>query len=182
MTRTTRFLIAILTALLLLLAGCGKQEAPSPSPSPTPTPTPPPKVAGNPNCSPDGPQGQACKLTTGQIAAETGDDHTCAHFNPDNAIIVKMTGNPGNGKFKKIRVVQGNGHDDDFQISIEACPGATVKNPFPNAKNPHKNDWDSGELDPNVKPGWKYRLILTEYKKKGGAQESDPHIIIDAGP
>lgn len=180
MKPTTRFLIAILTALLLLLlAGCGKQEAPSPSP--TPTPAPPPKVSGNPRCSPDGPQGQACKLTTGDIASESGPEHSCAQFNPDDAIIIKMTGNPGGGKYKKIRVVRGGGHSDDFEVSIEACPGATVKNPFPNAKNPHKNDWDSGDLDPNVKAGWKYRLILKEIKK-GATQESDPHIIIDAGP
>jgi hypothetical protein len=183
MTRTSTFLAVSFVALLLVLAGCSTQQAP-PSATPTPTatpPAPPPTAGGNPHCVGDGPQSEKCKLTTDDVASETGSEHDCGpQFSLEKAIHIKKDWVAGPGKFKQIRVVKGAGHTKDFEITIEACPGSPA-NPFPNATNPQKKDWNSGDLATSVPAGSRYRLIMKEKTKKG-SMESDPHIVIDQGP
>lgn len=177
---SAHYAVLLLVALLWALAGCSTEKAP-PSPTPTPTPAPPPAAGGNPHCVGDGPQGEKCKLTSGEVANETGSEHDCGpSFSLEKAIHIKKDWVAGPGKFKKIRVVKGGGGNKDFDITIEACPGSPA-NPFPNASNPHHNDWESGDLAATVPAGSRYRLKMTVRTPKG-KQESDPHIVIDQGP
>src|SRR5437868_4742904 len=66
----------VLTLLLAGLAfvGCGTQT-PEPTPTPTAKPTAPPvTVTGNPHCQDESGD---CKITTVEIAQETGTKHEC---------------------------------------------------------------------------------------------------------
>lgn len=165
-------------ALAFLLAafafvGCSKQET-TPSPTPTPTPAPPPATAsGNKDCKGT----DTCKLTTDEVAAESGmPGHGCDGFDVNSAIHITK-GAATSGKFKKIHIKKENGSAKDFTIAIAACPGSSG-NPFPNAKKADKDNWESGDLDPSVADNARYHLIMTEKTPKG-AKQSDPHIVID---
>ena len=177
MRNTSSLLVLLFLAMALVLVGCGTQET-TPSPTPTPKPTPPPVTAtGNKHCASGG-GGNSCDLTSDQVFDEDhGPDksqHTCSPWDDNGALhITKM--NAGAGKFKKIHV-KGGGSHPNFDITVEACPGSTG-NPFPHAVNSHHNDWDSGDLDPSIKDGSHYRLIMAEKTAKG-KKMSDPHIVI----
>ena len=176
MKNVSRLLVLTLLLAGLAFLGCGNPE---PTPSPTPTPPPKPSATGNKDCKGT----DTCKLTTDEVAAESGmSGHACDGFDELTAIRITK-GNAASGKFKKIHIKKENTSPTQFTIAVTACPGFTG-NPFPHANKPDKDNWDSGDLDPSVADASHYRLVMTETKGKGkgkGAKQSDPHIIIDGG-
>ena len=172
------FLVLWLLVAAFALFGCGKQET---TPESTPATPPPVAATGNKHCNPNG---KACEITSAQIYDEDhGPDkskHGCAPWDDNEAIHVSVSG--ASGKFKKIVVKPGTGHDT-FDMTVQACPGSSG-NPFPYAQNNgHHNGWDSGDVDPKAKPYSHYQLIMKEKVTKGSGKskkvQSDPHIVID---
>src|SRR5258706_16261037 len=91
----------LFTTLLvgLALVGCSTQTPPEPTPTPTATP-PPVTASGNKDCVGT----DTCKLSTEQVAAESGmPGHGCSGFDVATAIHITK-GSVASGKFKKIHI------------------------------------------------------------------------------
>jgi hypothetical protein len=160
----------------LALVGCSKETPPEPTPAPTSTP-PPVTATGNKDCAAEGTGNGTCKLSTEQVAAESGmPGHGCNGFVDETAIHIAK-GDLKPGKFKKIHIKKEKTSPNDFTIAVEACPGSKG-NPFPHANKPDKDNWDSGDLDPTVADDSHFHLIMTEKTAKG-TKKSDPHIVVD---
>src|SRR5438270_14050403 len=110
-----RFLVLTLLLAALAFAGCSKQETtPAPTPTPTPTPAPPPAAAGNKDCTAEGAGNGTCKLSTEQVAAESGmPGHDCGSFDLASAIHITK-GTAASGKFKKVHIKKEKTSPNDF--------------------------------------------------------------------
>lgn len=173
-----RFLALAFLLAAFAFVGCGKQET---TPSPTPTPTPPPTAtaSGNKDCKATGAGNDTCKLTTDEVAAQSGmPGHGCAGFDETSAIVITK-GAVASGKFKKIHIKKEKDDGNSFDIKVEACPGSSG-NPFPYAKQTDKDNWESGDLNASVADKSHYHLTMT-VKTAKGMKKSDPHIVIDGG-
>ena len=183
--RAVRFSLLAVLALVLVLAGCTKQEAP-----PSTTPPPPHVIAGhgNPDCTAGGPQNNDCKITTQQIANEQGPAHHCGAAFDENTAIIIANGNsnpvnPGNGRWKGIHLT-GTTPTQTFDVTITPCDPSLPAAPFANMPNPGMHEWNSGPVVAGVPYGAKYEMVVTikaepQQKKGGGAKSKsfDPHIV-----
>jgi len=174
-----RFLVLAFLLAGFVFVGCSKQETPTETtatPKYTP-PAPPATATGNKDCAATGSGNDTCKLTTDQVAAEAGmAGHDCESFVADSAIHITK-GAVTSGRFKKIHIKKENSSGKDFTIAVAPCPGSSG-NPFPHAKKPDKDNWDSGDFDPSVADNAHFHLVMTEKSAKG-TKQSDPHIVID---
>src|SRR4051812_3484800 len=171
-TTVLLLLAGLALTAMLMVAGCNKET--------TPPQGPPPTVKGNPKCVDD--TGD-CKITTGEIAGQTGAQHECgAHFDVDTAIHVTVDGTAGNGKFKGIHVKKDKDEEKNFELTIKPCDNAPA-DPFTTNPQGKMKEWKSGKVKGGIPEGAKYQMVLKQVTphSKGKKMASDPHIIIDRG-
>jgi hypothetical protein len=171
---TVLLMLAALTFTgMLAIAGCSKTEPPPEGP--------PPVTKGNPKCTDDSGD---CKITTADIAAQTGAQHECgAQFDVDTAIHVTADGSAGYGKFKGIYVKKDKATEKDFELTIKPCDNAPA-DPFTYKPNGKLKEWKSGKVKSGIPEGSRYQLVLAQTTGKGKNKKmtmADPHIVIDKG-